>query len=100
MALRLFLFLLFFGQIQSILAQEKKDYYYLKNKKTSLIEQKGIYFVKFGTNFNKSDLKQMGIKEEDILYFQNKNSLGAIEKSRDDIDFSFSIIKAADPNYI
>ncbi|SMD45862.1 Por secretion system C-terminal sorting domain-containing protein [Aquiflexum balticum DSM 16537] len=100
MALRLFLFLLFFGQIQSILAQEKKDYYYLKNKKTSLIEQKGIYFVKFGTNFNKSDLKQMGIKEEDILYFQNKNSLGAIEKSRDDIDFSFSIIKAADPKFL
>ncbi|WP_172805268.1 hypothetical protein [Aquiflexum balticum] len=74
------------------------DYYYLKNKKTSLIKQKGQYFVKFESIINKFDLTQMGIKEEDILYFQNKNSLGAIEKSRDDLDFSFSIIKAADPN--
>jgi hypothetical protein len=76
------------------------DYYYLKNKKTPLIEQKGQYFVKFETNINKSDLTQMGIKEEDILYFQNKNSFGAIEKSRDDLDFSFSIIKAADPKFL
>ncbi|SMD45880.1 hypothetical protein SAMN00777080_4553 [Aquiflexum balticum DSM 16537] len=98
MALRLLFFLLFFGQTQSILAQEKMDYYYLKNKKTSLIKQKGQYFVKFESIINKFDLTQMGIKEEDILYFQNKNSLGAIEKSRDDLDFSFSIIKAADPN--
>ncbi|MFD2033780.1 hypothetical protein ACFSKL_03205 [Belliella marina] len=90
MVLRIYLILICFCQFQILLAQDMSCYY-LKDKKSILTKQSGQYFVKLPPNTSKSDLHQFEINQEDILFFQNRNSFGALEIKSDDIDFSLTL---------